>query len=171
MSASTPAAPQRAPQKLTDFTLPALNGEPVNLARFKGQVVLVVNVASRCGYTPQYAGLQKLHEEFGPRGLAVLGFPCNDFGKQEPGSAAEIAEFCGVNYGVTFPMFEKLQTKAGPGQSPLYTWLGAQTGALPEWNFGKYLIGRDGQPLGFFPSKVDPDGADLRAEIERALGS
>jgi glutathione peroxidase len=132
---------------------------------------LVVNVASKCGYTPQYAGLEKLFAELKDKGFVVLGFPCNDFGGQEPGSAEEIQSFCQKNYGVTFPMFAKLQTKAGEGQSELYQYLGARTGSLPSWNFGKYLIGRDGQPIAFYSSKVAPDAKELREAIEKALAA
>ena len=166
MPASTPAA---KPQSLLDFTLPSLEGKQTALSQYKGKVVLLVNTASECGYTPQYKGLEALSKELAPKGVVVLGFPSNDFGGQEPGTAAEIRSFCETNYGVTFPMFAKVQTKAGEGQSPLYAWLGAQTGSLPNWNFCKYLIGKDGQPIAFYPSKVAPDDAKLRADIEQAL--
>jgi glutathione peroxidase len=145
-----------------------LQGQPADLGQFAGKVTLVVNVASQCGFTPQYAGLEKLHEEFAGRGFAVLGFPSNDFGAQEPGSAEEIQTFCQKNYGVSFPMFQKLVTKAGPEQSPIYSFLG-QSGKLPEWNFGKYLVGKDGRVRGFFPSKVAPEDPKLRQAVEAAL--
>ena len=146
----------------------ALNGEPANLADYKGKAALVVNVASKCGLTPQYEGLQKLQDTYGDRGFTVLGFPCNQFLEQEPGTADEIQEFCSVNYGVTFPLFSKVVTKEGPDQSPIYTWLG-QTGNLPKWNFSKYLIGKDGKVIAFYPSAVKPDAPELRAAIEAAL--
>jgi glutathione peroxidase len=145
-----------------------LQGQPADLGQFVGKVTLVVNVASQCGFTPQYAGLEKLHEELAGRGFAVLGFPSNDFGAQEPGSGDEIATFCKKNYGVTFPMFSKLVTKAGPDQSPIYSFLG-QGGQLPAWNFSKYLVGKDGKVIAFYPSKVAPDSKELRDAIEAAL--
>lgn len=145
-----------------------LQGQPADLGQYAGKVTLVVNVASQCGFTPQYAGLEKLHEELAGRGFAVLGFPSNDFGAQEPGSSEEIATFCKKNYGVTFPMFSKLVTKAGPGQSPIYAFLG-QGGQLPAWNFSKYLVGKDGKVIAFYPSKVAPESKELRDAIEAAL--
>jgi glutathione peroxidase len=145
-----------------------LQGQPANLADYAGKVTLVVNVASKCGFTPQYAGLQKLHDELKDRGFSVLGFPSNDFANQEPGTAEEIAEFCKKNYGVTFPMFAKVVTKAGEGQSPIYAFLG-KGGDLPAWNFGKYLVGRDGKVIAYFPSKVTPESKELRDAIEKAL--
>ncbi len=145
-----------------------LQGQPADLSQYAGKVTLVVNVASQCGFTPQYTGLEKLHEELADRGFAVLGFPSNDFGSQEPGSPEEIATFCKKNYGVTFQMFSKLVTKAGPDQSPIYTFLG-QGGQLPAWNFSKYLVGKDGKVIGFYPSKVAPESKELRQAIEAAL--
>jgi glutathione peroxidase len=153
-----------------DLKTNQLDGKPGDLSAYKGKVTLVVNVASKCGYTPQYDGLEKLHKELAPKGFAVLGFPSNDFGGQEPGTAAEIQEFCKLTYGVTFPMFEKSVTKAGPGQSPIYAYLG-QTGNLPAWNFSKYLIGKDGKVIAFYPSKVKPDAAELRDAIAKALAN
>jgi glutathione peroxidase len=145
-----------------------LAGQPADLGQYKGKVAVVVNVASRCGFTPQYAGLEKLYEEMKDRGVVVLGFPSNDFGGQEPGTAEEIGEFCKKNYGVTFPMFGKLVTKAGPDQSPIYAFLG-QGGQLPAWNFSKYVVGKDGHVVAFFPSKVTPESSELRDAIEAAL--
>jgi len=145
-----------------------LNGEPVDLKEYAGKVALVVNTASKCGFTPQYKGLQELYTDLSPRGFVILGFPSNDFGRQEPGTAEEIKTFCELNYKVTFPMFSKVVTKAGPDQSPIYTWLG-QGGNLPQWNFSKYVIGKDGRVVAFFPSKVTPDAPELRAAIESAL--
>jgi glutathione peroxidase len=145
-----------------------LQGKPADLSQYKGKVTLVVNVASQCGFTPQYAGLEKLHEDMKGKSFEVLGFPSNDFGAQEPGSPDEIATFCKKNYGVTFPLFEKVVTKAGPEQSPIYTYLG-KSGSLPAWNFSKYLVGKDGKVVHFFPSKVTPDSEELRAAIDKAL--
>ena len=164
---SLPAAERKVPVSLYDITLNTLEGKPQSLATYKGKVVLAVNVASECGYTPQYAGLQKLYTEQKGRGLVVLGFPCNQFGGQEPGSAGQIETFCQKNYGVTFPLFEKLEVK-GPGKAPLYQFLTATQGE-PAWNFHKYLIGKDGQVLAAFPSKVAPDSPELKAAIEAAL--
>jgi glutathione peroxidase len=147
----------------------SLDGQVVDLAQYRGKVTLVVNVASECGYTPQYAGLQALHAELKSRGFAVLGFPSNDFGGQEPGTPAQIRTFCTEKYHVDFPLFAKLQTKDGPGQSDVYALLGKASGKLPKWNFGKYLIGKDGTVLQFFDTKVEPDGKDLRAAIDKAL--
>jgi glutathione peroxidase len=145
-----------------------LAGKPAELGQFAGKVTLVVNVASQCGFTPQYKGLEALHEELQAKGFSVLGFPSNDFGGQEPGSPDEIQTFCEKNYGVTFPMFGKLVTKAGPEQSPIYAYLG-KTGNLPNWNFCKYLVGKDGKVVAFFPSKVTPESKELRDAIEKAL--
>ena len=145
-----------------------LSGEPVGLKEYEGKVALVVNTASKCGFTPQYKGLQTLYSELSPRGFVILGFPSNDFGGQEPGTSEEIKQFCELNYKVTFPMFSKVVTKAGPDQSPIYSWLG-QTGNLPKWNFSKYLIGKDGKVVAFFPSNVTPESPELRQAIEAAL--
>ncbi len=162
-----PAAERKVPVSLYDVTLNTLEGQPQSLAAYKGKVVLAVNVASECGFTPQYAGLQKLYAEQKDRGLVVLGFPCNQFGGQEPGSAAEIETFCQKNYGVTFPLFEKLDVK-GANQAPLYRFLTAKFGE-PAWNFHKYLVGKDGQVIQAFSSKVTPDSPELKAAIDAAL--
>jgi glutathione peroxidase len=154
---------------LYDAEAKTLEGQPAPLAQYRGRVTLVVNVASECGFTPQYAGLQQLYERYEGRGLTVLGFPSNDFGRQEPGSAEEIREFCSSKYRVKFPMFEKVQTKAGAGQSPVYALLQQGTGVLPKWNFGKYLVGRSGKVLKFFPPDTQPESAELTAAIEAAL--
>ena len=151
------------------FDVLRLDGSPESLSIYEGKVALVVNVASRCGYTPQYAGLQSLAAEFADQGLVILAFPSNEFGAQEPGSATEIAEFCTTKFGVTFPLFEKCEVKSGSGQSPVYTYLEEQLGSAPNWNFCKYLVGRDGQPLGFYPSKIDPSDPQFRADIAQAL--
>jgi glutathione peroxidase len=165
--------PETAPTMSADdfyaLTTQSLDGAPVDLATYRGKVALVVNVASECGYTPQYTGLQALHEGMQDRGLVVLGFPSNDFGGQEPGTAAEIRQFCTTKYSVTFPLFAKVQTKAGAGQSPVYARLAAATGKLPSWNFCKYLVGKDGTVLGFWPAGTRPDDAALRRAIEAAL--
>jgi glutathione peroxidase len=157
-----------APASFYDLETKALDGKPGNLAQYKGKFAVVVNVASKCGYTPQYAGLEKLYREMTPKGVVVLGFPSNDFGGQEPGSAEEIATFCKTKYDVTFPLFEKGVTKAGPTQSPVYQYLGA-TGNLPGWNFSKYVVDKKGQVVAFFPSKVTPDAPELKAAIDKAL--
>jgi glutathione peroxidase len=157
---------------LTDFTARTLDGEEQDLAEFKGRVVLVVNTASKCGFTPQYEGLQALHEAYADQGLTVLGFPCNQFGDQEPGDAAQIAGFCRANYGVSFPMMDKVEVN-GPNSHPLYAWLRAEKGVLLggkiKWNFTKFLIGRDGQVIERYAPTTKPD--KLRADIERALAS
>ena len=156
-----------------DHTMKSLDGEEVDLSKYQGKVLLVVNVASQCGYTPQYEGLQKLHETYADQGLAVLGFPCNQFGAQEPGSAAEIQEFCTENYGVTFDLFEKIEVN-GEDQAPLYAHLTSKE-TDPEhagpvkWNFEKFLIGRDGKILGRFRSGVKPESEELTKAIEAAL--
>jgi glutathione peroxidase len=153
---------------LYDLKVTTLAGKPADLADYRGKVTLVVNVASQCGYTPQYAGLEKLYQELAPKGVAILGFPSNDFGGQEPGTAEEIGQFCQKNYGVTFPMFAKVVTKAGASQSPVYAFLG-ESGSLPQWNFSKYVVDKNGKVEAFFPSRVTPDAPELRAAIERAL--
>ncbi|GAB4246166.1 MAG: glutathione peroxidase [Candidatus Methylacidiphilales bacterium] len=152
---------------LTETPLTLLDGSGLDGKTLEGRVVLVVNVASRCGFTKQYAGLQKLHETFGPEGLTVLGFPSNEFGGQEPGSAEEIAAFCSQNYGVTFPLLAKGQTK-GEQAHPLFRFLTA-TQPAPAWNFTKYLVGRDGKVITSFPSRVAPDDPELIAAIRKAL--
>ena len=153
-----------------DLKTDTLQGQPADLAAYRGQVTLVVNTASECGYTPQYEGLEQLHRELSGKGFSVLGFPSNDFGGQEPGTAQQIAEFCRRNYGVSFPMFAKLSTRPGAAQSPVYKFLGA-TGNLPAWNFSKYVVGRDGRVVAFFLSAVTPEAPELRAAIAKALAS
>lgn len=147
-----------------------LDGQPAPLAAYAGKVSLVVNVASHCGYTRQYEGLQKLAQDHADDGLVVMGFPCNQFGGQEPGSASEIAQFCSSNYGVTFPMFAKCQVK-GPEQSPVYAFLQEQTGEVPQWNFTKYLVGPNGSVLAVFPSNVEPDSDQLALALTKALAA
>src|SRR4026208_1925089 len=153
-----------------DLNTMTLDGKPGNLAQYKGTVSLVVNVASKCGYTPQYEGLEKLQREMKGKGFNVLGFPSNDFGAQEPGTAQEIATFCKLTYDVTFPMFEKVVRKKGADQSPVYTFLG-ETGNLPAWNFSKYVVDKNGKVVAFFPSAVTPEDPALRAAIAKALAS
>lgn len=151
--------------------LTQLNDEPLPAEALAGKVVLFVNVASFCGYTAQYEGLEKLYQSYDERGLVVVGVPCNQFGEQEPGSAQEIATFCKLNYGVSFPLLAK-QDVNGPGRSPLYAALvssPAGEGKDIRWNFEKFLVGRDGQVIARFPSKVAPGDPALVAAIEKAL--
>ena len=152
------------------FSFPALSGDNIRLAAFTGKPLLVVNTASLCGYTPQYAGLQELWSEFRERGLTVIGVPSNDFGGQEPGSNREIKTFCEVNFDVDFPLTEKVQV-TGARSHPLFAWLRQELGegAGPRWNFHKYLIAPDGRAVAAWPSSTDPQSAAIRAEIERLL--
>lgn len=151
-----------------DLRATSLAGEPTDFSEYKGMVSLVVNVASRCAYTPQYEGLEQLQREMAGKGFNVLGFPSNDFGGQEPGTAQEIADFCRLTYDVTFPMFEKVVTRMGVDQSPIYRFLGA-SGDLPAWNFSKYVIDKQGAVVAFFPSSVTPGDPRLRTAIAQAL--
>jgi glutathione peroxidase len=141
---------------------------PQDLCQYAGKVVLVVNTASYCGFTKQYQGLEELYAKYAPRGLVVLGFPSNDFGKQEPGSSKEIADFCFNTYGVKFPMFAKSDV-IGPETNPLHTELAKITGQAPKWNFTKYLIDRQGNKIEYFPSKVTPEDKEFVAKVEQAL--
>lgn len=150
----------------TDFTLPLLDGTPQPFSAYEGKVVLIVNVASKCGLTPQYEGLEALWKAHKDAGLVILGFPCNQFAGQEPGSEIEIAEFCEINYGVTFPLFGKIDVN-GPATAPLYAWLKADHPEDIEWNFAKFLIGRDGQVAARFAPTVVP--AELEAPIAKLL--
>ncbi len=153
-----------------DFTMKDIVGKDKSLGDYRGKVVLVVNVASECGYTPQYAGLENLYEKYSAQGFVVAGFPSNDYGAQEPGSDSEIATFCTSKYGVRFPMFSKITVK-DEGKHPLYTFL---TKAAPagevKWNFEKFLIGKDGQVIARFPSSVSPESDTLIDAIEKAHG-
>jgi glutathione peroxidase len=156
-----------------DIDVKTLSGEPASLGDLAGNSLLVVNVASKCGLTPQYTGLERLHERFAGQGFSVVGFPCNQFGGQEPGSADEIAEFCSTTYGVTFPMFEKIEVN-GPGRHPLYAELTAVPDASGEagdiqWNFEKFLIAPDGTIIGRFRPLIDPEDPELVAAIEANL--
>jgi glutathione peroxidase len=157
-----------------NFTMNSLDGKPVNLAKYQGNVVLMVNVASQCGYTPQYEGLQELHKRYAARGLRLLGFPSNDFGHQEPGTNQEIADFCKKNYGVQFDMFSKIDV-VGNTKAPLYQFLTSSKtdpkfAGEVEWNFEKFLIGRNGQIVGRFKSPVEPLSKEMLSAIEAALG-
>ncbi len=156
---------------LLNKTFPRLQDDaPQNLCQYAGKVVLVVNTASYCGYTKQYEGLEKLYAKYSGKGLVVLGFPSNDFGKQEPGSAKEIADLCYNTYGVKFPMFAKSQV-SGDAPNPLHAQLIKATGKEPKWNFTKYLIDRKGNVIEHYPSKVTPEDPQLVGKIEQALGS
>ena len=160
-------------KQIYDFTLQDIDGKDVSLADFKGQVLLIVNVASKCGFTKQYAGLEKLYRTYADKGLVVLGFPANDFMGQEPGTETEIKSFCTLNYGVTFPLFAKISVK-GKTLHPLYAFLTEKEtnpicpGAI-SWNFNKFLIGRNGQILGRFGSRTAPEDPELVAAVEQAL--
>lgn len=145
-------------QSIYDFKINSLEGQEIDFSKYKGKTLLIVNVASKCGFTPQYADLQTLHDEYGDK-VVVLGFPANNFGAQEPGTHEEIATFCERNYGVKFQMFEKISVK-GEDQHPLYRWLKEKTGEEPTWNFCKYLVKPDGT-VQFFPSKVKPTDAAI----------
>jgi len=151
-----------------DLTATTLNGreQPMNI--YQGKVVLVVNTASECGFTPQYADLEKLWQDYRERGLVVLGFPSNDFGQQEPGTAEEIRTFCDLKFRITFPMFAKVKTK-GEGQSPVFGFL-TDKHPKPRWNFYKYLVGRDGEVQNYFVSLTSPSSKRLRKAVEKALG-
>lgn len=151
-----------------DFSAKTIKGEDKSLADYKGNVLLVVNVASECGLTPQYKGLEALHEKYGAKGLRVLGFPANEFGAQEPGTNEQIATFCEKNYGVSFDMFSKVKVK-GDGIEPLFAWLTKETGGDIKWNFGKFLIGKNGEILQRFEPDVEPESAEITAAIEKAL--
>ncbi len=145
---------QDAEGAIYDFNVKALDGQEIDFSKFRGKLLLIVNTASKCGYTPQYVDLEKLHEQYGDR-VTVLGFPANNFLWQEPGSSQEIATFCERNYGVKFQLFEKISVK-GKDTHPLYKWLEAKSGKSPSWNFCKYVISSEGEVLGFFPSRVNP---------------
>ena len=154
-----------------DFEAQQIGGSVVPLARFRGQPMLIVNTASACGFTPQFGGLESLHRDYGPRGLVVLGFPCNQFGSQDPGSNAEIAQFCQANYGVSFPMMEKIEVN-GAQAHPLYRWLTTEAPGLLgskaiKWNFTKFLVGRDGRVIRRYAPQDKPD--KLAKDIEAAL--
>jgi len=162
--AGSDVTPQDGNGSIYDFKMKALDGHLIDFSQYKGKYLLVVNTASKCGYTPQYADLEKLHEEFGDK-VTVLGFPANNFLWQEPGTNEEIASFCQKNYGVKFQMFEKISVK-GRDAAPLYKWLAAKTGEKPSWNFCKYLIDRDGKVIAFYSSKVNPMDSKILKAIQ-----
>jgi glutathione peroxidase len=154
-----------------DFSANSIQGKPVKLNKYKGKAMLIVNTASACGFTPQFGGLEELHKAYGDKGLVVLGFPCNQFGAQDSGSNGEIAEFCQLNYGVSFPMMEKIDVN-GSGAHPLYQWLSAEAPGLLgskaiKWNFTKFLIGKDGTVIKRYAPTDTP--ASMAADIEAAL--
>ncbi|MBN8246636.1 MAG: glutathione peroxidase [Verrucomicrobia bacterium] len=154
-----------------DVPLKDIDGKDTSLKAYNGKVVLVVNVASKCGLTPQYTALEALYRKYKDQGLVIVGFPCNDFGAQEPGTPVEIKEFCSTKYDVTFPLMGKLHVK-GPEQHPLYVQLTGKDAKFPgdiEWNFGKFLIARDGTVIQRFSPKTTPDSSDVTAAIEQAL--
>jgi glutathione peroxidase len=152
---------------LKEFSATTLAGKPFDFGTLDGKLVLVVNTASECGFTPQYAGLESLHRKYSDKGLAVLGFPCNQFGAQEPGDAREIALFCEKNYGVTFTMLSKIEVN-GPNAHPLYRWLKVESDSGDiEWNFVKFLISRDGEVLRRYPPKAKPE--DIASDVEAVL--
>lgn len=154
---------------LLDYSHPALNdSKKVSLCAYQGKVLLIVNTASQCGYTPQYEGLQKLYSRLKDKGLVVLGFPADDFGGQEPGGNSEIADFCRINYGVDFPMFAKTSVK-GRGANPLYQRLAAKSGVAPAWNFHKYLVNRDATQVVSFNSATTPEDPALLRKIDEFL--
>ncbi|MFF4340551.1 glutathione peroxidase [Kitasatospora sp. NPDC001540] len=158
---------------LFDLPIRTLAGEPSSLGEHRGKVLLLVNVASKCGLTPQYTGLERLQEKYGERGFTVLGFPCNQFGGQEPGSAEEIQEFCSTTYGVSFPLFEKVDVN-GPRRHPVYARLTEVADATGEagdvqWNFEKFLVSADGEVVGRFRPRIEPESAELVAAIEAQL--
>ena len=158
---------------ISDFEAKSISGQDIPLSDFRGQVLLIVNTASKCGFTPQFGGLETLHTTYAGKGLAVLGFPCNQFGSQDPGANGEIAEFCQVNYGVSFPMMGKIDVN-GPAAHPLYKWLSAQAPGLLgsksiKWNFTKFLVGKDGQVIKRYAPLDKP--ADLAKDVEAALAA
>ena len=174
-AAAAPAAPSgaapapAAAPSIHAFQVKRLDGTDSSLSEWQGKVLLVVNTASKCGYTPQYQGLQQLHAKYSPRGFAVIGFPSNDFGGQEPGSSEEIAKFCISMYDVNFPMYEKTKT-IGEGRSPLYALLSDAQGA-PKWNFHKYLIDKHGRPVQAWASPVEPGAPEIASAIEAQLAA
>ena len=166
------AAAPAAMNSAYDIQMIAIDGKPLPLARYKGQVMMVVNTASFCGYTPQYEALQKVHETYKAKGFTVLGVPSGDFKGQEYGSNKEIAQFCESKFGIRFPLAEKASV-TGPNAAPFYKWAATELGPdnVPKWNFHKYLVGRDGRLITAFPSKVKPDDPQVMAAIEKALAA
>lgn len=156
-----------------DIKLKDIDGNDTTLGAYKGKVLLIVNVASKCGYTKQYTGLEALYQKYKDRGVVVLGFPCNQFGGQEPGSNEEIKQFCSSKYSVTFPLFDKLEVN-GANRHPLYDFLAGEKSPFPgdiKWNFGKFIIGKDGKVAKRFGSSTTPESEEMTKEIERALGA
>ena len=165
--------PTTKPASVLDFTVNDINGKPVDLSKYKGKVLLIVNTASKCGYTPQYDGLEKLHEKYADQGLAVLGFPCNDFGGQDPGTEAEIKTFCSSKYNVKFDMFSKVVVK-GDKKTPLYDFLinkdtNPQFGGPITWNFNKFLVDRNGKIVARFDKNIKPESETVTKAIEAEL--
>ncbi len=159
---------------LNEIPLTDINGKPTSLKEYQGKVILVVNVASKCGYTRQYGPLESIYEKYKAKGLVVVGFPCNDFGAQEPGTPEEIKSFCSSKFNVTFPLYSKVKVKAGEGQSPLFAALTGKESAFPgeiKWNFAKFLLNREGKLVQRFESGDEPDGDKIVKAIEAALGS
>jgi glutathione peroxidase len=173
MTTMTAAADKSADHPIYDQTMTSLDGKPVELEKYRGKVLLIVNTASECGATPQYEPLQGLHEKYADKGLAVLGFPCNQFGTQEPGTSQEITQFCQENYGVKFDMFEKIDVN-GKQAAPLYAYLTSEQTGLDDtgevrWNFEKFLVDKDGRVIKRFRTRVEPDSPEVIAAIEAAL--
>jgi glutathione peroxidase len=166
------AAVMGGDKSIYDFTLNSIDGQPTPLAAYKGHVVMLVNVASRCGFTPQYTALESIYEKYKDRGFVIVGIPANNFGSQEPGSNQEIKTFCSSKYSVTFPMMAKVSVK-GEDKTPLYQYLTTtpKTGGEIQWNFTKFLVGPDGQIVARFEPKVTPDSPEVTAAIEKALAS
>ncbi len=152
-----------------DLKTTNIDGQPVDLAQYEGKVALVVNVASKCGYTKQYKGLESLYREYKDKGFEILGFPSNDFGAQEPAPEAEIKSFCSLTYDVTFDMFSKVKV-SGAGMTDAYKYLTETTGSQVGWNFNKFLVNKEGKVVKYYPSSVAPESADLRKDIEALLG-
>jgi glutathione peroxidase len=175
VSASAAETKDQAPKSPLDFKMKSIDGKEVDLAKYKGKVVLIVNTASKCGLTPQYEALERLHEQYGEEGLAILGFPANEFGKQEPGTNKEIAQFCKDRFGIGFDMFEKIVVK-GEGINPLYAFLTSEdtnpkfAGEI-SWNFEKFVVGRDGQVVARFKPRTEPEAKEvlelIRAELKK----
>jgi glutathione peroxidase len=171
-SSAKPAAPAPAARSAHDFTLTRIDGKPLPLSQYRGKVILLVNTASFCGFTPQYEGLQKLQQSYGPKGFTVIGVPSGDFMGQEYDDNGKIKEFCETKFGINFPLTEKAVVK-GPNAIPLYRWAKASLASEnePKWNFHKFVIGKDGRLVGGFNSKVTPDSPDLKRAIEGAMGA
>ena len=164
------AEPKASDKTAYDFSFTSLDGEKLPLSAYKGKVILVVNTASKCGFTPQYKGLEQLYKDYKDKGLVIIGVPSNDFGEQEPGNAKEIKQFCALNYGVTFPMTEK-QAVTGDDAHPFYKWAYSVLGfgSAPKWNFHKYLIDTNGHMVDYYSSVTTPESAKLKAAIEKLL--